>query len=216
MTTLKRLRCALLLFCLCCSAAAAEEKPRHAWKFMVQLHDQPIGVHEFTLTGDARHRDMKSEARFDVKFLFLTAYRYRHLALEKWNGDCLESLRANTDDGGKLSRVTASMANGRLIVTEGEEPQSLSGCVMSFAYWNPAILRQSRLLNAQTGRHESVRVVRLGDDTITAAGQLRRAHHYRIETAGAPIELWYSEQGEWLKLASTVNGGQRLVYTLLE
>ncbi len=47
----------------------AVAQPR-VWNFGVFLNDGPIGHHRFTLRGEGAEREMKIEARFDVKVLF--------------------------------------------------------------------------------------------------------------------------------------------------
>jgi len=157
-----------------------------ALTFAVLLDGKPVGSHRFELHEDGAMRRFTSTARFDVKVLGIPVYRYRHDAVEQWRGDCLVKLDARTDDGGEVTQVAAA-------------PE---GCVMSFAYWNPRMLEQKTLLNAQTGRMDRV--------VVTALGGGR----YRISGTKYPIELAYSPQGEWLALDSTVAGGRRLSYRL--
>src|SRR5699024_3515825 len=99
-------------------------------------------------------------------------------------------------------------------VTGGAARQSLEGCVMTFAYWNPAILRQTHLLNPQTGAYETVKVSRIGEQTLSIKGTAVRAIHYRVTGPKHPLDLWYSAADEWLALESTVTGGRRLAYRL--
>lgn len=156
-----------------------------AWVFQVFLDDAAIGTHRFVLTERGAERELASEARFNVKFLFFDAYRYRHDATERWRGDCLASLEASTDDDGQKLAVS----------------KKFEGCVMSFAYWNPAILKRSELLNAQTGKLENIAVADLGGG------------HYRISGPKHPIDLWYAPDGQWVALESDL-GGRRLRYRL--
>jgi len=140
----------------CASAPIAVHA--NEWNFSVFLDDKPIGEHRFSVAGPDNARKVVSEASFSVKLLGLTVYRYRHRAVENWRGDCLSELTATTDDDGKPSRVRAEAEGDSLAVVTDAGTQALKGCVMSFAYWNPAIQRQARLLNAQTGRSESVQI----------------------------------------------------------
>lgn len=199
---------AILMVCLPASAQS------RAWDFRVLLNDSPIGYHRFMLSGEGAEREMKIEARFNVKILFFNAYRYVHDAAERWRGNCLESLTARTDDDGKKLAVDAKRDGERLAVASAQERNALNGCVMSFAYWNPEILRQPRLLNSQTGEYEAVRTVVIGDETITVRGAPVAAKHYRLTGPKNPIDLWYTTGGEWLALESIVEGGRRLQYRL--
>ena len=78
------------------------------------------------------------------------------------------------------------------------------------------MLRQSRLLNAQTGKFEMVKVAASGEQTISVRGMAVAAKHYRLTGPKQPIDLWYSTADEWLALESTVSGGRRLRYSLIE
>jgi hypothetical protein len=202
--------------CLACALAAssAAAAPAGDSTFSVFLDDKPIGEHRFSFGGTEDARSVVSEASFTVKLLGLTVYRYRHRAVEKWRGDCLSELTATTDDDGKASRVrTEAEADGLAVVTDAGR-QALKGCVMSFAYWNLAIQRQPRLLNAQTGRSESVQVSRAGGGTVEVRGRQVAATRWRIDGPAQPIDVWYSEQGEWVGLDSMVDGGRKLIYRL--
>lgn len=182
----------------CTNGALAEGPASGNWNFRVLLDDKPIGTHRFTLKTDGEQRLLKSQAAFDVKILGITAYRYRHEADEQWRADCLVGLTSKTDDDGKALAVLAKSGDERL-----------EGCAMSFAYWNPAMLKQTRLLNAQTGKLEAVKIEPLGDDKVEWQGKTVDAKRWRITGPESPVELWYSAQGDWLALESKVSGGKR-------
>ncbi|KQP35290.1 DUF6134 family protein [Pseudorhodoferax sp. Leaf274] len=198
--------CALLLAALPGLAGAQE--------FGVTLDDQPIGTHRFTLGGTPQARTVRSEAAFAVKLLGLTVYRYRHQASEQWRGDCLAALDASTDDDGQPGKVQAQARGDVLQVTGPAGALSLPGCVMSYAYWNPAMRLQTQLLNAQTGRHEAVRIRRMDSGTVDVRGQPRSAERWRIEGPEQPIDVWYTPAGDWVGLDSTVRSGRQLRYRL--
>lgn len=184
------------------------------YDFQVLLDGKPIGEHRFIVGGPPESRTVLSEARFAVKVLGLTVYRYTHRAEEQWRGNCLRSLVANTNDDGTASRVNAEAVGEVLKVATAEGTQSIDGCVMSFAYWNPAVRQQSRLLNAQTGRHEAVQVSRVVSGTVDGRGQPVAAVRWRIDGPAQPLDVWYTAQGDWVGLDSTVGGGRKLSYRL--
>lgn len=206
-------------------AAAASGPASGDWNFTASLDGKPIGRHRFTLTDKDGERLLHSQADFAVKFIGITAYRYHHQADERWRGDCLAALSSTTDDDGKAENVqvqpqapTASAAAGAapeaLAVKAGSASETVQGCLMSFAYWNPAIERETRLLNAQTGKIETVNIRRAANGQIEVHGQPVNATHWRITGTAQPIDLWYSEHGDWIGLDSTVAGGRKLSYRL--
>ena len=201
-----------------CIAAETATPPVGEWNFRALLDGKPIGQHRFSVTAKTSaqgdERKVLSEASFAVKFLGITAYRYRHTATEQWRGDCLTALASTTDDDGKSSSVRTEADGDALSVKAGSAVQSLKGCVMSFAYWNPAIQTQTRLLNAQTGKAEAVQISRIGGGSVEVRGQPVAATQFRITGPAQPIDVWYSAQGDWIGLDSLVAGGRRLSYRL--
>ena len=190
----------------------------HVWDFEVRLDGKPIGSHRFSLSAAAGgERVLRSQAELQVKFLGLVAYRYQHDDTEHWRGECLTAMSSSTLDDGKPTRVKATGdAEGLRIEAEGKPAQTLPGCAMSFAYWNPALRTRlpTQLVNAQNGRIENVQLTRLPDGEFESVCGMpaQAAQHWRISGAQTPIDLWYAADGDWLGLDSTVRGGRQLRY----
>lgn len=185
-----------------------------AQEFEVALDGKPIGTHRFVLGGTAQTRTVRSEASFTVKLLGLTVYRYRHEASERWQGGCLAAVEADTDDNGKLSHVQARTEGGVLQVSGPDGALPLPGCVLGYAYWNPAMRQQTQLLNVQTGRYDAVRIRRMDSGTVEVRGRPQHAERWRIEGPEQPVDVWYAADGQWVGLDSTVAGGRQLRYRL--
>lgn len=183
------------------------------WRFRVLLDDQEIGSHRYTLEPAGPGFVLRSEAQFDVKLLFITAYRYAHEAVERWQDGCLQSLASRTDTNGELVAVTAEAAGGSLAVARPDGRDVHPGCVMSFAYWDPRILEAERLLNSQTGELVPVRVTPRGPETVPVRGEWRVASRYRLSGQDLQIDLWYAE-GRWVALEALTKGGRLLRYEL--
>jgi hypothetical protein len=208
------LRNTLAALALAAAGVAGNAQPVAAlapanWTFQVLLDDKPIGQHSFSRAPAGEVSEITIEASFEVKLIGITVYRYQHHNVERWSGDCLQALTAETNDDGKTSRVAARKEGAALVVTSPLAPQTLAGCVMSFAYWNPAMLKQTQLLNSQTGRYEKVRIEALGSESLPAQGRNITADHYRIVGTEQPIDLWYTPAGDWVGLASMVSSGKR-------
>lgn len=190
----------LLVPLLLVVAGAPAFAETRAWNFRVYLDEREIGYHRFTLHGEGEARELQSEARFQVRLLGFTAYRYRHDATERWRGDCLQALDSSTDDDGERQKVDWREAPG--------------ACAMSFAYWHPKILQGGRLLNAQTGRFEAITVTPGGEETIEVRGSPTPSQRYRLVGANLAIDIWYAGK-QWVALESAARGGRRLRYRLM-
>jgi len=194
-------------------AADARPKAQSTWTFRALLDSRPIGEHRFSIAAgqDAAEYTLISEAAFAVRMLGVTVYRYRHRAVERWRGDCLVALSSETDDDGQRSSVNAEQ-QGETFRVVTPAAQTARGCVMSFAYWNPALRGQHRLINAQTGRIEAVTVTPVEDGSVGPGDRAQPARGWRISGPGRPIVVWYSAQGDWVGLDTTVDGGRQLSY----
>ena len=205
---------ALLLLVAGSGISLAGEAPSRTLMFDVFLDGKKIGYHRFEIDGSESNAAVVSEASFDVKFLFVTAFSYRHSARENWTGGCLEEIEARTDSNGKELNVVGERTGDAFVIDTGEQEARLPGCVMSFAYWNPGFLEQPRLLNPQTGEYVDVEVEELGRDVVRLDGREVPARSVRLTARQMDITLWYSENAEWLALESVANGGRILRYEL--
>ena len=197
--------------------------PSAEWRFTVLLDGRAIGSHRFMLaTTDGRIADVKSEARFEVTLLGVPVYRYRHSATEHWQGDCLASLEATTDDDGRTNRLrgrqeAAGFAIEVVTGSAGATPELTHSapitCLMDFAYWHPAVAEQRQLLDPSTGRLESVIVTPLPEAEMEVEGHRASVHGVRIAGLPHPIDVWYLGT-RWVGLDTTVAGGRRLSYRL--
>jgi len=205
-------RLAALLACACVAAHAGETR---VYDFQAALDGKPIGTHRFTVVTDGAAREVASDAEFSVKILGFSAYRYRHHADERWRGDCLEGLVATTDDDGKPARVKLVRSGDADEITTASGTRTEAGCLMTYAYWNPAMREQKRLLNPQTGKLDAVTVTRVGSGTVVVGGRGVDAIDWRITGGESPVDVWISEAGEWVGLDSMVSDGRRkLTYRL--
>jgi len=89
-------------------------------RFQVYLGDKPIREHSFHISETGDLTRVSSRAAFDVDFLFVNAYRYRHDSREVFRDGCLQEIRATTDDNGTRYRVEGEaivdgFANSRLV-----------------------------------------------------------------------------------------------------
>jgi hypothetical protein len=207
------MRSQLAAFLLVIGTATAHAE-LNTWKFRVLLDGREIGHHQFTLRGAREERELRSEARFDVRVLFVSVYSYLHEAVERWNGNCLQSLVSRTKTNGETESVSAAVRGNRLVVERPESRDEHEGCVMSFAYWNPQILKARRLLNSQTGELLPVTVASQGEETIKVRGQPLTAQRHRLSAPQLTVDLWYAG-GEWIALESPAKGSRRLRYELM-
>jgi Domain of unknown function (DUF6134) len=207
----------LLIFAagIACAAPVTPDSATREWNFRVYLGDSPIGNHRFRLTEQQGQKSLAVDADFKVRFLFFTAYRYRHSTTEIWSNDCLQKIESYTDANGRVWNVQGSQAPDGFSTQVPESQAPLADCVKTFAYWDADILHEKALLNPQTGELVPVTVEQLADETVHVRGRDVAARKYRLLTRDLSLDLWYSNDSEWLALTSTTKDGRTLRYELI-
>lgn len=186
------------------------------WAFDVYLDKSKIGQHAFNLNES---NELTSKAKFNVKVLFILAYQYDHKAVEKWNADCLTSLEAHTVENKVITDVKGKLSDSNFVVDDGKNKQKLPNCSMTFAYWNPKILEQAKLLNPQNAEWLDTRFTKIGKETIDVKGKKIDAMHYKLDGSldgknKLNIELWYTADNDWVALKSITPDGYTINYKL--
>ncbi len=195
---------ALLLLALCSPIVASE-----VLRFQVYLDDKPIGEHNFRISEAGGTKRVSSNAAFDVDFLFVNAYRYRHSSNEVFRDGCLHEIRATTDDNGKRYQVKGSVLDDGFRIQHQDGVEQADGCLMTFAYWDPDFLEEELLLNSQTGKLEGISVIEKGRDDVEVGSRKVSATRYLT------IEVWYNDALGWVGLSSDTGKGRRLIYRRL-
>ncbi|MGB5735065.1 MAG: DUF6134 family protein [Thiohalocapsa sp.] len=194
-------------------SAWAPAQANEVLRFQVYLDDKPIGEHSFRIAEGGDTKRVTSRAAFDVDFLFINAYRYRHNSNEVFRDGCLTEIDANTDDNGKRFTVEGSAVGNDFRIQRTDGTEQADGCVKTFAYWDPSFLEQRRLLNPQTGDLEAVRVQSKGSDPVEfEGGREVPAQRYALTTDELTIDVWYNDDLGWVGLESDTGKGRRIIY----
>lgn len=201
----------LTILCLVCTQHAWAK----TWSFDVYLDQQKIGTHRF----DYENGTLNSLADFNVKVLWMSAYRYQHQATEQWHGECLSKLSAQTQENKVKTVVEGQLQSQQFEVKVNEKNVSLPTCIMTFAYWNPLMRQQSKLLNPQNAEFLDVTVTSQGTNTLKVHGQSTPTQVYLLKgrfegKEKLNIRLWYDERDEWVGLESTTPEGYKINYKL--
>jgi Family of unknown function (DUF6134) len=201
-----------LLFCLFFANLGYAQE----WAFDVYLDKTKIGKHTFTLNNNT----LISRAKFNVKILFINAYQYDHTSKETWNNDCLTDIEVDTTEDKVNTKVKGKKTSNGFEVSDGKSTQTLPACPMTFAYWNPKILTQSKLLNPQNAEYLDTTFEKMNNETLTIKGKTTETTHYKLKGAlngknKLNIELWYNLNNEWVALKSTTPEGYIITYKLI-
>jgi hypothetical protein len=206
-----------ILACLACLAGPSQQAwsaTSQTYDFKVFLGKDEIGHQRFDVSANGNKTQVRVDAQFTVKFLYITVYTYRHTNVETWEGECLREIRAATDDNGDSFFVNGIFRNGQLQVQTQAGDWSGEGCIKTFAYWDPEWIKGDRLLNSQTGEHQPVSIRVVGEETIPVQGVPTQTLRRRIVADKFTVDLWYTLSGRWVSLQSQTAKGDILRYML--
>ena len=187
------------------------------WVFDVYLNKAKMGTHTFVLSDTNM---MTSSAKFKVKVLFINAYSYNHVSKEQWQDGCLNSIEAKTTENKVNTKVSGKLEGSDFnINVNDKQNQALPACVMTFAYWNPKTLTQSKLLNPQNAEYLNTKIKQMGTETIEVKGKATETEHYLLQGLSEGkiklnIDLWYDQNKNWVALQSTTPEGYKVSYKL--
>ncbi len=196
--------------------ARADIDTDELYRFRVLLDDREIGRHEFRIDRDASGTErILIDADFDVRFLRIPVYSYRHRNEEIWRDGCLRRLDAFTDDNGERSRIRVfEQTDGMADERNGEAVRYSARCARSFAYWDRDFVTSSQLLNAQTGQLVEVDIRPVSErPAINLDPATLEGYSIRATDDSLRINVWYErDSGRWVALESILDNDKVLRY----
>lgn len=190
--------------------------PIPSCEFEILRKGSKIGEQSLVFTPSEAGFTSASNIGIRVKVLGVTAYRYDQDGRESWIDGRLREAAASTDDNGKRTRVTVSPSGAGLTVDGPQGRYDVPvGAMTDLAFWAPAIMRQKRIIDAQTGELSPIEVAPPVAETIEVNGRRIAATRFQITgTKGRAGTLWYdSDDRLWRSLITT--HGHQLEFRLV-
>ena len=178
--------------------------------FAVVRGGDRIGHHRVTFTPRGDELIVDIDIRLDVSVAFINFYDYHHRNREVWRSGALAGFESTTDDNGRPNQVEVRRDGADVMIKGTAFSGPAPGDILPSSYWNPATIRAQSLINTQNGKVAKVTVTDLGDERITAAGRQIEARHYRL-SGDVNVDLWYDNNGIWVKTAFKAPGDDTLI-----
>ncbi|HSG90483.1 MAG TPA: DUF6134 family protein [Pseudomonadales bacterium] len=186
--------------------------------FRVFIDDKEVGTHRFTFEGRPDAFTVTSKADFAYKLAFVTLFRYRHEARERWEGGCMVRLDAETTENGDAVTVAGrAMATGFSLSRPDDGATYDLDCAWGFAYWDPQLRERQTLINPDDGALFDVTWEALGDTPLSFEGRSLRTRAWALRSDGTgdgegiDITLYYDRDDRWIALDAQV-GSRTLRY----
>ncbi len=184
------------------------------WSFDVYADGKKIGEHSFSLTESGPYNHLISKADYKITLFNIPIYRYHHVSDELWNKDCLISITSSTQDGREDYKVRGETTNNVFELREPAQESFKQECPMTFSYWNPEMLNQTKLLNVQTGKYIEVEIKNLGKESIQVKNESIEADKFSVTGRKINLTLWYKDNKEWLRLQAVTPDNHHISYEL--
>ncbi|MFN4090491.1 MAG: DUF6134 family protein [Alphaproteobacteria bacterium] len=176
-------------------------------RFAVSREGQQIGSHTVRFQREGADLIVEIDIELDVRFAFVTVYRYRHTNREVWRDGRVVAIDARTDDNGEGYTVTARGTAEGLTVEGREGRVNVPADTLSTSYWNPATVRQSKLIDTQHGRIAEVTTRSLGFRAVQTPAGTVRGECWRV-SGDLDLDVCYAENGAWIGLDFEARGSR--------
>ena len=100
------------------------------------------------------------------------------------------------------------LLNGNeFLIKTNKLSESLPACIMTFAYWDPNMLKEKKLLNPQNAEWLDIETTLIKQELLSVKGQNIMTNHYVLKGTKEGherlvIDLWYDEEMNWVGLKS--------------
>jgi Domain of unknown function (DUF6134) len=193
---------------------AAAQPAIETLEFAIMRKGEQIGTHRIELRRTGKETSVSVETNVEVKVLFVTAYRFQYTATERWVNGRLVALSAETDDNGTQHKLTAALKGATLEVDADGKAAQVDKNIIPASLWNPELVRQSVMLDTQTGQVMPISVVDGGSEEVTVETGPAPAHRYTIKGKFSQ-DVWYDSRGRLVQSQLVAKDGSVITYKLI-
>lgn len=173
--------------------------------FDVYRNGAKIGQHAVFVSDQGTDVRTRVDVDLAVKIAYITVFRYAHDVDVVTRNGIIQMVSSTTDMNGKPSAVQAERNGTELKIDGPSGKLSARGLILPTTYWDPATVRVNQLLDTQDGRIFKVNSTLVGAEDIIARGRKIAANKYEMR-GDLNIDLWYTDRGDWVKLAFDLDG----------
>jgi hypothetical protein len=210
----------LLLSCAIASvqpsagAPPAAQPATETLQYAIIRNGEQIGTHKVELRRTGKETAVNVATNVEVKVLFITAYRFQYAATERWVNGRLVALNAETDDNGTQHKLTAALKGGTLEVEADGKAAQVDKNILPGSFWNPEVVRQSVMLDTQTGQVMPISVIDGGSEQVTVETGPAPARRYTIKGKFSQ-DVWYDSRGRLVQSQLVGPDGSVITYKLI-
>lgn len=181
--------------------------------YAITREGSPVGDQSVEFIHNVDGFIVRTHVEITVTFLSLTIYRFKHDAVETWNGGRLTNFVSHSDDDGKDRDVEMAAEGDRLVGIYNGKSADVPGDIIPASFWHPGTVSASRLLDPIKGREKQVQVADRGVEEIDFGDKTVTAQRYSV-TGDIERELWYDGEGKLVQVSFEGGDGSDILLKL--
>ena len=170
--------------------------------FGVYRDDRRVGTYETVFVRQQQGWQVISRMDISVPLFLFISWDYAYKAREVWQNQWLKKLDVFESRNGSESTFKAQTEGpGRYLKGLGQEGTvNVQLPVLPTSHYNAEVIHGDRVLNTLTGQVNRYRLTPVQKEMVTTNKGQIEAQRYRYEGELNNTEVWYSDQGHWVKL----------------
>jgi len=189
-----------------------EQACAETYRFAITRNGDQIGTHTIDLNRTGAETTVSIATDLTVKVLYVTMYRFQHVASERWVGSRLVALNSTTDDNGTRHKVSVvTRTAGLEVEADGKTAAPLDRNILPASLWNAEVLRRPVMLDTQDGKVVPLAVVDQGSEDLKIDARTFKAHHYTMKSKYSQ-DVWYDEQQHLVQVKLIGPDGSVILY----
>ena len=197
------------------AATAQADTAPLSMRFAVMRGDTQIGTNTIELSHNGGQTLVRITTHVEISMAFVKLYRFDQTETEQWSNGRLQSLDSQTDDNGKIHRVSARSRQGKLAVDGDGQLHLEDAAILPVSLWSQPNPQQGVGLDPEFGSAVPVSVTDKGEDNLVVAGRPESAHHFVIKTTYSQ-DVWYDNRGRLVKVMIKAKDGSTIHYEPIE
>ncbi len=179
--------------------------------FDVRRNGENVGFHSVLFDQKGPAVSVRSLFQLEIRFLFVTAYRYRYESNEYWQEGKLLRLHSRVDDDGDKFVISAEHQPPFFQISGPDGRIETAQFLYPTTHWNAAVIQKQSVLNTLTGQINQVSIFPSAREKIETERGPVWATRY-VYSGDLDTEVWYDADGRWVKMKFKGRDGSDIEY----
>lgn len=160
-----------------------------------------IGTYTNVVDAEGPNTTVTTKLNVKVSFLGISAYHQTADRVEKWKGDRLVSLNADTTTNGKPVEVSGVAKGDHFEVTAPDGTKEAPANVRVANPWSPKLMDGDKIITADDGTVSNIQISPAQDTMVEVGGMPVPAKEYDIDLASLneKYHVWFDNTGTAVK-----------------